>query len=688
MKKNFLAVVLTLVLIMQLSFCYAAQNDAWKENIGTINLDTMTVTGNGISVNDNTFSITAGGNFEVTGVLSDGMIYVKSDEKVKLRLSGMSLTNSKGPAIYFDNADKALITISENTENYLADGKTYTVDDADAPLFSNDDLEIKGSGTLTITGNYQHGIAGDDDVSIENGNIIINSYEHGIMVNDTLSVSGGKINIISQTGKGMKAEFELIIDDGDINITSMQSEGIESKGIMTINGGNINITAEEDGLNTGNPDAESTSDAIVSGGKSMFGANVGMERPQGDNRAERGMNSDASAPGGRNPRDWQNNGERIPGRGFEPKSEMHMNSAGAAPADIPLPPDGEFGRPGPGGMAPGEKPDGIPRFDGEMPPDMPVPSDAMNPDRGGFGGFVRLDEETAAAHAITINDGTIYINANGDGIDSNGNLTINGGHITIDGPLNAGNGPLDCDGTMSINGGTLVLASSMGMMQLPRSSDGQNILSVSFEEKQNQGTEVVIKEKQSGDEIVSYSPQKTFQAFVVSDEKIIAGNEYVIYANGTEYKTVTAQNGTTTVGNAMGMGGGRGGFGGNRGGNRANQRQNIRVNLDGKNVRFDTEPVAKNGTTLVGFRAILEALGAEVSWEQETQTVTAKKDGTEIELQIGSPVAKVNGVEKTLLLAPEIINNSTMIPIRFASEELNKDVSWDGNANLITITSR
>jgi len=80
-----------------------------------------------------------------------GMIYIKTKERVKLRLSGVNIKNNNGPAIYFDDADKAFITITEDTVNYLEDGTSYSDKDAKAALFSNDTLEIKGKGVLTAT---------------------------------------------------------------------------------------------------------------------------------------------------------------------------------------------------------------------------------------------------------------------------------------------------------------------------------------------------------------------------------------------------------------------------------------------------------------------------------------------------------------------------------------------------------
>lgn len=250
-----------------------ADEDAWKNNVGTINLgNTITWSGRGVAVSGSTVNITAGGDFTVTGTLTNGMVYVNTTEKVKLRLSGTSITNSNGPAIYFYNADKAYITLVEGTSNYLVDAKTYSDEDAKGTLFSNDDLEIKGAGTIYVTGNYKHGIVGDDDITIENGNIIIKSaLSDGIHANDTITIDGGNINItasadgidtdgdiliddgsitINAVDDGIHSELDMTINGGTINITKAY-EGIESKAIMTVNNGTINMVVSEDGLCAG-----------------------------------------------------------------------------------------------------------------------------------------------------------------------------------------------------------------------------------------------------------------------------------------------------------------------------------------------------------------------------------------------------------------------------------------------------
>ena len=120
----------------------------------------------------------------------------------------------------------------------------------------------------------------------------------------------------------------------------------------------------------------------------------------------------------------------------------------------------------------------------------------------------------------------------------------------------------------------------------------------------------------------------------------------------------------------------------------SNRPTSIRVHLNGHLLKFTSDPYLKNDSTMVGFRSILEALGAEVSWDEETQTVTAVKDGTTIKLTIGDSIAYVNGEATELLAAPELKDDTTMIPARFVSEKLGMKVGWDDDGQLVTITAK
>ena len=176
------------------------EDESWKNNTGTVDLDNVEVTGDGISVSDNIITISKGGDFEVTGTLDDGQIVIDTEEKVKLRLSGMSLTNKNGSAVYVKNADKAYITLTDNTENTLTDGENYTSGDENEKgcITSRDNLEIKGSGSLSVNGNYNHGIFSSNSIEIGNGNITVNAKNDGIHANDTLAISGGTVMLLQR----------------------------------------------------------------------------------------------------------------------------------------------------------------------------------------------------------------------------------------------------------------------------------------------------------------------------------------------------------------------------------------------------------------------------------------------------------------------------------------------------------
>lgn len=111
----------------------------------------------------------------------------------------------------------------------------------------------------------------------------------------------------------------------------------------------------------------------------------------------------------------------------------------------------------------------------------------------------------------------------------------------------------------------------------------------------------------------------------------------------------------------------------------------IRVTVDGTPVVFDQPPVILDGRVMVPMRAIFEALGAKVHWEVGKQVVTAVKNKNTIIASIGSKQATVNGREQALDIPAQIINNRTMVPVRFISESLGAKVSWSVRSQTVTI---
>lgn len=111
----------------------------------------------------------------------------------------------------------------------------------------------------------------------------------------------------------------------------------------------------------------------------------------------------------------------------------------------------------------------------------------------------------------------------------------------------------------------------------------------------------------------------------------------------------------------------------------------IKVTVDGEELTFDQNPVIINDRTMVPMRAIFEKLGASVSWDGETKTVTAEGNGRKIVLPVGSTVAAVNG-EAVFLDSPAvIIEGRTLVPVRFVSEAMGAEVTWDASARTVCI---
>ena len=170
---------------------------------------------------------------------------------------------------------------------------------------------------------------------------------------------------------------------------------------------------------------------------------------------------------------------------------------------------------------------------------------------GGFG--------TAGADTLTVNGGTLTVNASGDGLDSNGTLTINGGTVYVSGPTSDGDGTFDCDGVFTINGGTVLGTGSSGMLETPTTDSKQNTVSVSC--TGSAGDTVEIKDV-DGNVLVSAKATKNFTNVMFSTPDITNGETYTVCVNGTECASETCTGVVSGVTGMGGMGGGPGNMGG------------------------------------------------------------------------------------------------------------------------------
>lgn len=228
----------------------------------------------GIKVSDNVITITEKGTYVFTGTLDDGQIIVNAGDKDKVRIifNGVTINCSNNAPVYIKNADKVFLTLEKDTVNTLTDGTTYVQDKkntVDGVIFSKADLTINGEGTLNITGNYKHGIAVKNQLTITSGIYNITAVKDDINGNEGVRIKAGTFTLSATNGNGISMKNKedtkkgfVYICGGDITIKNCV-EGIEGTAIL-VTGGNITLTSQDDGFNSSNG-ATSASDDFQGG---------------------------------------------------------------------------------------------------------------------------------------------------------------------------------------------------------------------------------------------------------------------------------------------------------------------------------------------------------------------------------------------------------------------------------------
>ena len=119
----------------------------------------------------------------------------------------------------------------------------------------------------------------------------------------------------------------------------------------------------------------------------------------------------------------------------------------------------------------------------------------------------------------------------------------------------------------------------------------------------------------------------------------------------------------------------------------AGNASSVDITVNGQTLTSDVPAFIQDGRTLVPFRAIFEALGADVQWNAETRVASGTKGDITIELPIDSTTARVNGTIQTLDVPATIVYGRTFVPLRFVGENFGCSVAWDGGQYLAAITT-
>lgn len=501
---------------------------------------TITVDGSGAAADGSILTITQPGTYILSGTLSEGQVRVETVDEadVQIVLDGATITNSTGAAIYVKSANSATITLAEGTTNTLSDGEIYTFEDSedepDATLFSKSDLILNGTGTLVIDANYAHAIKGKDDVTIAEGTYDITSVGDAIKGRDSLFISSGTFTIVAgadglqSTNEEEEGKGILTIESGTFTITAA-ADGIQAATDLQILGGDFTITT-----GGGSANSSTTSEAWGTWGAPTEEAATTTTE---ETTSAKGLKATGSLAisGGTFVLDTSddalhtNDTIQITGGDFTIASgddgihadntvtiddgtiDINQSYEGIEATEITL--NG-------GDIALTTSDDGINAAGGN---DASAVSG-----RPGESTFTSTAE---GAGLLTINGGTLVVNASGDGLDSNGSIEMNDGTVIVNGPTDSMNGTLDYDSTFNINGGTLIGVGSSGMAMSPSSTSTQSFLFTSSIPLA--ADEAIQITGPDGEVILTFEASTTAQSLVFSSPELVNGSAYTITTGGT-----------------------------------------------------------------------------------------------------------------------------------------------------------
>ena len=455
-----------------------------------------------VRISDNQITITRAGTYVLSGSLTNGQIVVDaSGEKVQIVLKDASINCDTSAALYVKSADKVFVTLAENTSNTLTNTKDFVaIDDnnIDAVIFSKSDLSLNGSGTLTIHAAYGHGIVSKDDLVITSGTYDITAARHALSGKDSVRIADGvftlnakKDGIHSENTDNDEKGF-IYIADGTFSITC-DSDGMDAEETLQVDGGTITIAAGDDGLHA-------DGDLVLNDGTvTITKSYEGLE------------GKTVTITGGSYAVTSSDDGVNAAGDGTAGNSSDSASSDSSKEQKMPS-------------GTPPKQPQNS--SDSTEMPDAPksAPNGNGNPEPGGM-------EDATDYNLIQISGGMLTVNAGGDGLDSNGDLTVTGGEIYIDGPVQGGNGALDCSGTATISGGTVIAVGSSGMAENFSSSSTQGSMLVTVSASMISG-EITLQDS-NGNSLLSYTPAKSYNSVVISCPKLTSGETYTLLAGDT-----------------------------------------------------------------------------------------------------------------------------------------------------------
>ena len=477
------------------------------------------VSGGGAYVQGGSVVIAQAGRYVLSGTLTDGSVIVSADssDKVWLLLDGADISRSDDACLRVEQADKVFLTLAPGTENRMTSGAEYSEtalnDNTGGTIYSRDDLTINGSGSLTVTAAYKHGIDVNDELVITGGKITVDAPQDAIHVNDGFCLE--KASLILRGGdEGINVQGPdslLYIASGSVDIES-GGAALKSATDMRVEGGSITLDSEADGLH-------SEGSIAIEGGR--------FELRAGDD----GIHADSAVT--------ISGGSVLISECYEGIEALTIDISGGEielyPTDDGLNANGgvSFG-PGPGMF--------MQRVSG-------------------------TDESANSDTWIHISGGSLtVVNANArdaDGLDSNGDIVISGGTIRVSLNASGSNDAIDygseSGGSCVVTGGQFVACGSSAMAEGFSDSSTQCAVLYNLGYSAEAGSTVTVKDA-AGRELLSYTVPCAFSSVSLSSPDMKLGETYTVTV-GDKEQEITLDSVSTIVGSTSGGMGGMGGWG-------------------------------------------------------------------------------------------------------------------------------
>ena len=484
---------------------------------------TATVTGQGASFSAQTLTITQAGTYVLTGSGKNLKLVVEAADTDQVHLVFQNLTlEGEGTLLQVNKAQEVVISLAEGSQNALTESQASDDEKVKATIHSQVPLTLNGTGNLTLTALTKNALEVEDDLKVLGGTYTVKAANHGFKAEGaldieaaTLSIEAGKDGLhaehdetteranislnptqlsIAATEDGVDAGNELTIKGGTITV-SQSEEGLEARVIRQL-GGDVTIKSSDDGVNasagssgktTDTSATSKTTDASITSNSADTSSSVGQATTD---------SATASAPGSKATADPAATSQAD-------QANKDKNQTPPAPPAGQAPPQG--GQPpqngqGPGGMPPGGQ------------------------------------EESDPSLQIILEGGTLTIDAEGDGIDSNGTVTISGGSLVVNGAVQDGNGPLDAAGDITITGGRVWALGTSDLLQ--GFAQGSTQASITANIAGTSGQTLIILDAK-GKEVARQTASKDFQAVIMSSAELVDGQTYTIQVEGTT-QTATA----------------------------------------------------------------------------------------------------------------------------------------------------